>query len=269
VIAGPRTDLLEREVPLVESYLDKGGKLLVLLDPPEDLKGGESAPRLVGLLAKWGIKAAPSVILSGSTNDPFTPAVQSYPQHAITDRFQLLTLFALVRAIQPEGSGRDGHAAQPFIQTGMNSWAETDLTKFDPNSLTPPDEAAGDILGPVTIGAAVAVPVKGAEPAKTDTAASTDADKPAPPETRIAAIGDSEFITNQLSGAPGNVNLFMNTVNWLAQQDNLISIRPRDPAERRLAMDNRQTIIVLAFTVLVVPGALFAGGFFAWLRRRR
>jgi len=268
VEAGPRTDLLERELPLIEPYLDKGGKWLVLLDPPADLKAGEQMPRLVGLLSKWGIKAPASIILSGSTNDPFTPAAAvPYPTHPITDRFRLLTVFSLVRAIQPEGAGRDGHAAQPFVQTGANSWAETNLAKFDPNQLAPPDESAGDILGPVTIGATVAVPVK-TEAATTPTAATGDASKPAPAETRIAAIGDSEFITNQLAGVPGNVNLFMNTVNWLAQQENLISIRPRDPAERRLAMDNRQMIMVLAFSVIVVPLVVFGGGFYAWWRRR-
>ena len=269
VVAGPRNDLLERELPLLETYLDKGGKLLVLIDPPSDLKAADPTPRLVGLLAKWGIKATSSVILSGSTNDPFTPAAAvPYPTHPITDRFRLLTVFSLVRAVQPEGAGRDGHAAQPFVQTGANSWAETDLAKFDPNALTPPDESTGDILGPVTIGAAVAVPVKAAEPVPTPAAATGDTAKPAPPETRIAAIGDSEFVTNQLAGVPGNVNLFMNTVNWLAQQENMISIRPRDPAERRLAMDNRQMVMVLVFSVLIVPIAVFGGGFYAWWRRR-
>ena len=268
VVAGPRIDLLEREVPMLESYLDKGGKLLVMVDPPSDLKAGETMPRLMGVLGKWGIKSPPSVILSGSTNDPFTPAAAvPYPTHPITDRFSLLTVFSLVRAIQPEGEGRDGNAARPFVQTGANSWAETDLAKFDPNALAPPDESTGDILGPVTIGATVAVPVKSAEPAPTP-AASGDTAKPAPPETRIAAIGDSEFITNQLAGVPGNVNLFMNTMNWLAQQENLISIRPRDPAERRLAMDNRQMVLVLAFSVLILPIAVFGGGFYAWWRRR-
>ena len=268
IVAGPRIDLLERELPLLESFLDKGGKLLVMLDPPSDLKAGEPMPRLVGLLAKWGIKSPPSVILSGSTNDPFTPAAAlPYPAHPITDRFGLLTVFSLVRAIQPDGERRDGNAARPFVQTGANSWAETDLAKFDPNALAPPDESTGDILGPVTIGATVAVPVKAADPAPAPAAAG-DTAKPAPPETRIAAIGDSEFVTNQLAGVPGNINLFMNTVNWLAQQENLISIRPRDPAERRVTMDNRQLVLVLAFSVLIVPIAVFGGGFYAWWRRR-
>ena len=226
----------------LEAYLDKGGKLLVLLDPPADLKAADPTPRLVGLLAKWGIKATPSVdrqrqhqrsrwrprrsVRIRRTRSPIasgcSPCSRSCARYS------------------PKGAGRDGHAAQPFVQTGANSWAETDLAKFDPNALTQPDEAAGDILGPVTIGVTVAVPVKAAEPTPTPAAATAETAKPAPPETRIAAIGDSDFVTNRLAGVPGNLDLFMNTVNWLAQQENLISIRPRDPAERRLSMNNRR-----------------------------
>jgi ABC-type uncharacterized transport system involved in gliding motility auxiliary subunit len=81
-------------------------------------------------------------------------------------------------------------------------------------------------------------------------------------------FGDADFPSNAYGGIAGNPNLFANTVNWLAQQENLISIRPRDPAERRLAMDGRQMVMVLAFSVLIVPLAVFGGGFYAWWRRR-
>ena len=45
----------------------------------------------------------------------------------------------------------------------------------------------------------------------------------------MAAIGDSDFIANAYLGVEGNRDLFMNTVNWLAQQENLIAIRPKEP----------------------------------------
>ena len=56
------------------------------------------------------------------------------------------------------------------------------------------------------------------------------------PETRVAAIGDSDFASNGWLGIQGNQDLFLNTVGWLAQQENLISIRPRDPEDRRLTL---------------------------------
>src|SRR5262249_49100518 len=70
VLAGPKTDLLETEVPRLEAYLAKAGKLLVLLDPPDDLKTVNKTPRLTGLLAAWGFKATDTVVvdLSGRSN---------------------------------------------------------------------------------------------------------------------------------------------------------------------------------------------------------
>ena len=64
VVAGPRTDLLEQEVPLLDELpAPRSGKLLVLLDPPDDLKEPAPMPRLDGLLKEWGIDATESVVV--------------------------------------------------------------------------------------------------------------------------------------------------------------------------------------------------------------
>ena len=105
VVAGPRTDLLEQEVPILEEYLSKKtGKLLVMLDPSEDLKQPSPMPRLTALLKEWGIDATESVVvdLSGRTQVATVPVgAPPYPSHAITQNFGLITMFPLVRAITP------------------------------------------------------------------------------------------------------------------------------------------------------------------------
>ena len=82
---------------------------------------------------------------------------------------------------------------------------------------------------------------------------------PAKPETRIVAIGDSDFATNGDLGIPGNRDLFLNIVNWLAQQENLISIRPRDPQERRDHPHGGQDRCIFWLTVLIIPGLILLG----------
>ena len=88
------------------------------------------------------------------------------------------------------------------------------------------------------------------------------------PETRVAAIGDSDFAANAYLGVEGNRDLFMNTVNWLAQQENLIAIRPREPADRRLTLtastDHRHVLAVDRRH----PGAVLGAGVYTWWRRR-
>jgi len=264
--AGPRTDLLEQELPRLEAYLAKSGKLLVLLDPPDDVKAPNKMPRLTGLLAAWGIKATDTIVVdaSGRTNDPFSPAAAPpYPQHAITRDFGLITAFPLARALVADSSAGEGRTAQPFLQTSPRSWAESDMAQVQRPETLKADEGESDIMGPVTIGMTVAVPSKPAAAPAEDLK-----DQPPPPETRIAAIGDSDFASNAVLGVPGNVDLFMNTVGWLAQQENLISIRPREAADRRLTITATQITAVFAVSMFLIPIAVLGGGFYAWWRRR-
>jgi len=94
------------------------------------------------------------------------------------------------------------------------------------------------------------------------------AEPPQASETRIVAIGDSDFASNAYLGVEGNRDLFMNTVNWLAQQENLISIRPRDPADRRLTLTAAQFTMMFWLSIVLVPGLVMGTGVYTWWRRR-
>ena len=89
----------------------------------------------------------------------------------------------------------------------------------------------GDKPGPISLGAAVSAPATEA-PAKPAEAkpepTATGYAEPPKPESRIVVIGDSDFASNGILGVQGNRDFFLNSVNWLAQQENLIAIRPRE-----------------------------------------
>jgi hypothetical protein len=76
------------------------------------------------------------------------------------------------------------------------------------------------------------------------------------------------FASNSVLGIAGNRDLFMNTVGWLSQQENLISIRPREAADRRITLTATQQTNMLWLSLLVVPGLIFASGVYSWWRRR-
>jgi ABC-type uncharacterized transport system involved in gliding motility auxiliary subunit len=269
VIAGPKTDLLEQEVPIISNYLSNQGKLLVLLDPPENLKQPAPMSRLTGLLDQWGIKATESVVVdvSGITSNPTAPvAAPPYPNHAITNNFGFITVFPLVRNLQAETSPQK-RSGQTFLQTGPRSWAEMSLVSLtDQKAGVSADTAKGDIPGPVSIGVATSVPAPTPEPAPA--AAKTGADEAPKPETRVAAIGDSDFAANSYLGIEGNRDLFMNTVNWLAQQENLIAIRPRDPSDRRLTLTANKSAAVFWLSIFIIPAVVLGTGVYTWWRRR-
>ena len=274
VIAGPRTDLLEQEVPLINEYLtSRTGKLLVLMDPPDDFKQPQQMPRLAGLLKEWGINATQSVVVdvSGRTSVATVPvAAPPYPTHAITNDFGLVTMFPMVRAMLPETAPQK-RAGQTFLQTAARSWAETDFKELatgDGSSIKAETEK-GDLAGPVSIGVATEVASTATPPKPLGDVGKTDKPDDAPkPETRVAAIGDSDFAANNYLGIEGNRDLFMNTVNWLAQQESLISIRPREPSDSRLTLTANIRSALFLMSIFVIPALVLGAGVFTWWRRR-
>jgi ABC-type uncharacterized transport system involved in gliding motility auxiliary subunit len=271
VVAGPQTDLLEQEVTLLSEYLGKrSGKLMAMLDPSESLTQARPLPRLEGLLKEWGIEATQSVVVdvSGLTRIATMPVgAPPYPNHPITDRFELITMFPLARAVTPFTAPQN-RSATTFLHTTPRSWAETTLASLeDPETLAPePDK--GDLPGPVSIGVAVAVPAPAPEKTPEEQAADAENPEQQSPEARVVAFGDSDFAMNAYLGVEGNADLFMNTVNWLAQQENLIAVRPRQAADRRLTLTANMTNVIGWLSLAVVPAAVLVVGIMGWWRRR-
>ena len=267
VVAGPRVDFLPGEIETLEKYLAKAGKLLLELDAP----GPDESPlpNLTGLAKKWGIDVGNNLVLDqtgmgqlfgGSAE---TPVAANYPSHAITSRLDVMTAFRVARSVTPVSGGNEGHTAQSIVETSARSWAEADLKSLYARKQPSPDEGAGDKTGPISIAAAVSAPVTGEKPA------APEGEGAAPkPETRVVVFGDSDFASNTLFTAGGNRDLFMNTVGWLSQQENLISIRPKEPSDRRLTMTAAQQSNIVWFSLLIVPLAIFGTGVYSWWRRR-
>ena len=271
IAAGPRTDLLEQEVPILSEYLStKNGKLLVMLDPSDDFKQPVPVPRLAGLLKEWGINATETVVvdLSGRTSVATVPvSAPPYPPHAITEGFGLVTMFPLVRAVTPATDAPGNRVGQSFIQTAARSWAEVNIATLEDPSKLAAEPEKGDLAGPVSIAVATAVPAETKEPPPASTAPEPASDAPKP-ETRVAAFGDSDFAANAYLGIEGNRDLFMNTVNWLAQQQNLIAIRPREASDRRLTLTANALTGMFWLSIFIIPAVVLTAGIYTWWRRR-
>lgn len=269
VVAGPTSDFFPPEMEALKKYLDKQGKLLLMLDP---VIRPDAAPLtgLVALAKDWGIEIGADVVIDTSGmgqmfgSDASSPVALSYPAHAITERFNnVITVYPLARSVTPVAGGASGRTAQPFIETSAQSWAERDLTSLSTGAGL--DEAKGDKAGPIALAAAVSA----AAPAPADAKPEDQKNDAPKPETRVAVIGDSDFAANFALGVRGNRDMLMNVVGWLSQQENLISIRPREPSDRRLTLTLTQQIWMILTAMVVVPGAVFGAGIYSWWRRRR
>jgi len=274
VIAGPTIDYLAPELAILRAYLGKGGKIALLLDPPSKA----ATPPLAGLLAlakEWGIDVGTDMVIDNSGvgqqigMGPNVPIARpAAPGHAITNQFRLATAFPIARSVTPVEGGTSGHVAQRVIETSPDSWAEADLKDLYETMKAAPDLKSGDKPGPVGIMAAVSAPAPDA-PAPPTPAPGTPPPADAPkPETRMVVVGDSDFAANDPINISGNRDLFLNMANWLAQQEDLIAIRPKDPDNRPLAVTADQAQMLFYFSMLIMPLLLFANGVRIWWKKR-
>ena len=283
VVAGPSTDLLPAEADLLRDYLEGGGKLLLMLDPP-DTEDDPPQPNLLALAGEWGIELGADVVVDASGvgqllgTDASVPVAASYPPHTITDGFNLLTAFPLARSVRPVAGGVSGRIGEVVVETGARSWAEADLSQLATGEVTL-DEDAGDVPGPVPIAAVVAQTIDEPDPTEDGENAGedgeedagaddADADDDAPRQARLAVFGDSDFASNAAVGIQGNRDLVLNTINWLAQQENLIAIRPREPEDRRITLTADQQWRIFWLSIALLPGFIAGAGVYTWWNRR-
>ena len=269
VIAGPTTDFFPPEIEALSAYVARGGKLMILLDP---LLKGPAQPLLTQFLADWGIRAGADVILDPTSGqvigtDASVSVAAAYPPHPITQGFRVVTAYPLARSMAPIEGGSNSHNAQPIVNTGQQSWSEADLAGLAAAKAQVEFNAdKGDKQGPITVASAVSAPATVTPPPGNASPASPDSDRK--PESRIVAIGDSDFAANTAIGLPGNRDFFVNALNWLSQQENLIAVRPRQPEDRRLTMTADAQNRIMILTLFIIPGLIFATGIYTWWKRR-
>ncbi|HVL69871.1 MAG TPA: Gldg family protein [Vicinamibacterales bacterium] len=270
IVAGPTADFLEPEIEMLRAYMARGGKLFLLLDPP-DKPGAPDLTNLIAFAAEWGINVGTNVVVDASGigqvlgTGPEVPIAAKYNPHPITDRFNLLTAYSLARTVTANPEGANNRFAQNLVETSPSSWAESNIKELMTSGRVARETEQGDLAGPVSLAAAVSAPAEQAPAGAENPEANAETRKP---EARLVVMGDSDFASNRWLGISGNRDLFMNAVNWLAQQENMIAIRPKDPEDRRITLTADQDRRIFWITVLIIPGLILAAGVHTWWRRR-
>lgn len=284
IVAGPKSDFLPNEIDALKKYLGKGGKVLFMIDPP-DRVGAPELTNLTALLKEWAIEVGSGVIVhapqdaaipKGDAIDVAALApvrggdgtyvlAAKYNQHPVMQGFRRYSVYRLARAITP-ASGAEGRSAQTLVETTKSSWSESDLARLLKEGKVSFDPDKGDKEGPVSLAAAVSAPATDVPAPAGD--AGDKKDEAPKPESRIVVFGDSDFASNSIAGFEGNSDLFLNAINWLGQQENMIAIRPRDPEDRRITMTADQQVVTFWLTVVVIPGLILVTGIWTWWRRR-
>ncbi len=300
VVDGPKRALFDSEVSALQDYSNRGGNLLLMIDPNTD-------PKLNSLLTDWGVKLDNrlAVDIAGIQElGPAVPVVTEYGKHPITKDFKNgISFYPLARAVDTQPLA--GVQATPLLLTKPypKSWAESDQ-----KSEKLEFHEGRDRKGPLTLGVALSrkrLDKAKPAPSKSVTSTPTPSSKPTtltsptlsalpttkptkvpitqstatPPsplspaqnatESRMVVFGNSDFATDGLFGQQLNGDVFLNSVTWLSQQDQqLLSIRPKEAKNRRINLTTEQARLLTLLSLLVLPLiGLTAAGILWWRRK--
>ena len=270
VISGPKRDLAESELQALHAFVERGGKLLIQLDP-------YAAPGLKTFVSRYGIKVGDDVIVDQYARtmggDYLMPVVSTYYPHAITQNFTLASLFPFARSVDVADKSPQGVTVQKLGETGPGSWAETDKGEVNRGQLS--FEKGQDRPGPVPVGVIATVQAEqaaaGAE-AERNTAGKGDKDQGVHKQSGVARLvvyGNSAFASNNFLNFSGNRDLFLNSIGWLAEEEEMISIRPREAKSTPIILSAMQGRMAFWLLVVVVPAVFLVSGTSVVLGRKR
>ena len=244
IIASPQTDLFPTELDSIKDFIDTGGKVLAMLDPD---RGGN----LRRFLETYKVTVGKDMIIERSAisqlfgGGPAVPIVQTYDaNHVITKDFGVMTFFPYASSVTPaEDNG--GYTITEILKTSNSCWAETDYSSgtvgFNENEDTP---------GPVALAVLV------------------EKDLPDGKLT-LAVFGDTDFASNAYFHQQGNGNLFLNTINYMAEEEDLISIRPKQVDDSRLTLTSAEVSTLFYLVVIAIPLLVIILGVIVFFKRNK
>jgi ABC-type uncharacterized transport system involved in gliding motility auxiliary subunit len=252
IIAGPKTTFFPTESALLEKYVEAGGKVFFLLDPETDAG-------LEELLKKWKVGLDNDVVVDSSGlgqllgMGPAAPLVTSYESHSITrDMSRVMTFFPMARSVRVLTDSGSAFNATVLFKTSESSWGEKNLKGNEAQF-----NEGTDIKGPVNLGLI-----------STKSVTSDGKTKNFGKEARVVVIGDSDFAMNAYFRKAANGDLFLNTVSWLAEDEDLISIRPKSAENRTVQMTQARGRALYWLAIVFMPLGVLVAGIMVWIRRR-
>jgi ABC-type uncharacterized transport system involved in gliding motility auxiliary subunit len=246
VIAGPKTSFYPQEVAMLGKFLDGGGDALIMADPTTD-------PKLGDLFQAWNVDLGSNIVVDASGmgqlfgGGPIIPVVQDFGTSPITKGFQgSVAFFPLARTAAIADKAKSIPQAVELLKTSERSFT---IPKLEPGQEKISFDAKTDKIGPLSLGVSASRKV---------------GDK----EARLVVIGNSQFAANPWVSQQRNGDLFFNTIDWLSQDENLISIRPKSPTNRRVTMSEAQSAALHWMNLVFLPGLVIFSGAYIWWKRR-
>jgi ABC-type uncharacterized transport system involved in gliding motility auxiliary subunit len=253
VVGGPTRNYEQPQVDAIKKYVEGGGRAFFMLSPPLKVGRFQIAENdaLTNLLQGWGVTAGKELILDLNPIGqmvglgPEVALVSSYTsQPIVNDIKRTATGFPLSRPLEIKNT--DKTTVEKLFDSSDTSVATTNLNSARVDVNDPKNKK-----GPLTLAAA-----------------GTYSTGKEGTQGRFVVVGSGDWADNQYINFNGNADLAMNAVNWLSSDEDLISIRPKPPEDRRVTMTQRQFNVVLITAQFVLPLIVIIGGVGVWWKRR-
>ena len=252
IIGGPTNPFLAEEKDALRAYIQGGGKMVVMVGP-------NSKADLNDLFQTWEVGFSGNLVVDpqrGLPQDPRVIVVDTYGQHDITKDLRDLTFFPAATSINYPSQPTGGATIVALAQSSNQSWGNTNPQQIQ--------KQHSDPKGPLALAVAV-----DSTPPSTPGGASPTPTPGSSPGVRLVLIGTPDLVSNNaLQQVPGNQSLFENSVNWVAQQDNLIDIRAPETSPRTMVLTSPQMNLIAYTSFLFLPLAVLAAGAAVWWTRR-
>lgn len=241
VLAGPKKPLLQPETEALSKFLSDGGKMMVAIDP-------DAEAEISSLLKEWNIELRKDIVVEPTVRLPnASPAIvviRDFGTHPINKAFgpNLPVVLPLAQSLKTDSTKTDVTVTE-LLKTSASGYGKTDLKATD---ISPAE--GKDNKGPLSLAVAATKKVN-------------------QKEARLIVIGDSDFATNSYQRLFANSDWFVNSINWLAEEEDLISIRPKSPTNRDVQLSSTAQNILFWLT-MILPIAVIGAGIQIWWKRR-
>jgi ABC-type uncharacterized transport system involved in gliding motility auxiliary subunit len=249
ILNSPTKDLTKEEAVKLLDYLEKGGRLLVIADYNiRELSG------LNEVLASYGLGFDYGIV---HETDPYYVAIDprsEWPDmadHEITrplaDKSRTPVVLFEAMSLSLLETKRRSVEVTPLMTSSASAFLRTNINDSSPGRLV------SDIQGPLILGAAVTDPswVQNNES-----------------QARVIAIGGGTLLPLAVQGFDANRDLFMNSLTWLEDRPETISVRSKSLFLLPMRLNLVQIVSFGILFILIIPIGLFVTGFVTWLKRR-
>ena len=250
IICSPKHDLTPDESRSIAGFLDSGGRAIFLLDV---LPTSSTLPNLNAMLSGFGVgfvnnftvEENPRYYYSNNKLD----VIPAMGLHDITQSLLERKMYVILPVAMALHQTRESDGTlnvESLLQTTESSWIRTNV-RINNTSMTSQDNR-----GPADVAFAMV---------RNNAAYGA-------PDTRLVVIGNSGFLTEKYVNSQGNLDFFINSVNWVQGSRAVNTIRPKEVNADTLDITGRDFLRLGIISVLVLPALAFIAAFLVWLSRR-